>query len=82
MSGALETVTRAFAQSTPDSRSAARAAIAGIFDQFRPPVPRFDTREFWGDVRLAAFELGVVAARLDTDGPVALGTVYRNMVAP
>jgi len=82
MAEALKAAAQALSSDELVDRSAAREAISTIFDRFRPPMPTFDYREFSGESRLAAFELGVVLARLETDGPVVLDTVYRRIAAP
>jgi hypothetical protein len=67
-----------------DDRMAAHAAISSIFDQLRPPMPKRAVQDFSGDLKLTAFELGVIRAQLEGEDskPIELGAVYRAVAAP
>jgi hypothetical protein len=69
---------------SPGDRVAAGAEITQIFDLFRSPAPARDFRDFWGDIKLTAFELGVIRAQLveENPHPVDLEVVYRAVAAP
>lgn len=65
-------------------KSHALVEVGKIFDDFRPPKPRIDTRQFWLNSRLTAFELGVIYTQLEADAsqPIDLEIVYRKVSAP
>ena len=84
MADALQRSAETLEKLPSGDRIAARAAITGIFDQFRPPRPVRDFRDFSGDLKLTAFELGVIRAQLaeESPQPVDLELVYRAVSAP
>jgi hypothetical protein len=57
--------------------------VGKVFDKFRPPKPRIDTRQFWLSSRLTAFELGVIHAQIEAASgqPIDLEIVYAKVSA-
>ena len=82
MAEALQRSAQVLKNSPSKDRLAARAAITQIFDRFRPPAPVNDFRDFWGGRELTTFELGVIRAQLEGEGPIELQSVYRAVAAP
>jgi hypothetical protein len=74
------------ADATRDRALKSRALIelGKIFDKFRPPKPRIDTRQFWLSSRLTAFELGVIHTQIaaHSSQPINLEIVYGKVSAP
>lgn len=68
----------------PESPGRALTEVGKLFDAFRPPKPRIDTRQFWGAPVVVTFELGVIHTRLEGSyaRPVDLGAVFRKASAP
>ena len=65
-------------------QSRALVEVGKIFDKFRPPKPRIDTRQFWLSSRLTAFELAVIQAQIEANfsRPIGLEFVYGKVSAP